>query len=119
MFSTFYNNKKFLVVASLQLAIHSSFAQKSFTITSPNKKLSAICIISKAGNATYNINYLQQAILEDSKLGIVREDEDFSKELQFISASKDSIIKDSYHILTAKKSNITYIATQKTIVMIF
>lgn len=117
MLLNFYSNKQVLIVIMFLSATISTFAQTSFTISSPNKELSAICNITKSGNATYNIKYLQQTILEDSKLGIIREDEDFSKNLQFINASKDSIVKDSYHILTAKKSNITYVATQKTIAL--
>ncbi|MDI9364296.1 MAG: glycoside hydrolase family 97 catalytic domain-containing protein [Flavobacterium sp.] len=116
MFTKLLGYKKLLVVLPQLIAL-SSIAQKSFTVSSPNKKLSAICTINKNGDATYNILYLQQPLLEKSKLGIVREDADFSIALLFVSASKNSIIKDSYHILTAKKSNINYIATQKIIAL--
>jgi len=63
MFTKLISYKKLLVVLPQLIAL-SSFAQKSFTVSSPNKKLSAICTISKNGDATYNILYLQQPILE-------------------------------------------------------
>jgi hypothetical protein len=54
-------------------------------------------------------------VLKDSRLGLVREDEDFSQNLQIVNASAPTVVNDRYHILTAKKSEITYVATQQVI----
>ncbi|MBC7723036.1 MAG: glycoside hydrolase family 97 catalytic domain-containing protein, partial [Pedobacter sp.] len=80
-----------------------------------DKKVSVKCLISKEGTASYNVTYLNQSVLENSKLGLIREDEDFANGLQFVSASQDILTKDSYNILTAKKSHVDYLATKKII----
>ena len=46
---------------------------------------------------------------------MIREDEDFSKNLKVIKASAPSVVRDSYTMVNAKKRNITYVATQRTI----
>lgn len=107
--------KKISLFISLQILVYIGFAQQVFIVNSPDKNVSVKCIISKEGLATYNVSYLNQIVLENSKLGLIREDEDFAKGLQFVSASQDILTKDSYNILTAKKSHIDYLATKKII----
>jgi len=88
------------------------FGQKAAnTISSPDKKIVVTCNISEA---TYRISYNGTPALMDSKLGLARDDEDFSKGLQLVKVSSPIIVKDNYQMLTAKKSNITYTATEKT-----
>jgi len=41
--------------------------------------------------------------MKDSKLGVIRDDEDFSQNLKVIKASAPAIVKDSYTMLTARK----------------
>ncbi len=83
-------------------------------ISSPDKKIVVKC---NAGKALYNISYRGEIILRDSRLGLVREDEDFSKNLQLIKISSPVLVKDSYNILTAKKSRITYTANKRVLQM--
>ncbi|MEP6676255.1 MAG: glycoside hydrolase family 97 catalytic domain-containing protein [Ferruginibacter sp.] len=79
-------------------------------ISSPDKKITVSCNVAQA---TYSIACNGTQVITDSKLGVVREDEDFSQNLQLISISAPTIIKDNYRILNAKKSNIIYTATQR------
>ena len=83
---------------------------QNYAILSPDKK---IVVNYNPADAVYNIQYQGQMVLTDSKLGVVREDEDFSKNLRLIKASAPSIVKDYYSILTAKKKNILYTATRR------
>src|SRR6188474_437185 len=85
---------------------------QSYTISSPDKNIFVTC---DAGKASYNISYKGQSVLKDSKLGLIREDEDFSKNLKVINASAPTIVRDSYTMVNAKKRNISYVATQRTI----
>src|SRR5919205_3649843 len=85
---------------------------QNYTITSPDKRITVTC---NPGDATYNVSYKGETVLKDSKLGLIREDEDFSKGLKVIKASAPVTVKDNYTILTAKKKNITYTATQRSI----
>jgi hypothetical protein len=50
--------------------------------------------------------------LVDSKLGLQRDDEDFSKSLKLLNASKPAIVRDAYKMVNAKKRNITYTANR-------
>ncbi|MEO7045859.1 MAG: glycoside hydrolase family 97 catalytic domain-containing protein [Ferruginibacter sp.] len=80
------------------------------TISSPDKNIVVTCDVAKA---QYNISYKGKEVLKDSKLGVIRDDEDFSQNLQLIKVSAPAIVKDNYKILNAKKSNITYTANQR------
>jgi hypothetical protein len=51
----------------------------------------------------YTIAYKGKQILDDSKLGIVRSDEDFSQNLKAIKISAPVTVKDNYTMLIAKK----------------
>jgi len=85
---------------------------QSYTISSPDKNILVACNTEKA---VYNISFKGRSITQDSKLGVIREDEDFSKALKVIKASAPAIVKDNYTMINAKKRNITYVATQRTI----
>jgi hypothetical protein len=101
--------KIFLVVFSLCFVFCNA---QNYTISSPDKKIIVNC---NPANAVYNISYKGQTVLADSKLGLVREDGDFSQNLKVVKVSAPAIVKDSYSILTAKKKNITYTATGRVI----
>ena len=102
---------RFLLLLIMSRCIEVSYAQPpGNTINSPNKNIVVTCDIAKAA---YNISYKGITILQDSKLGITREDEDFSKKLQLVKVTAPVIVKDSYTMLNAKKKNIIYVATQR------
>jgi len=88
---------KYLILTSLfsSLLLFCN-AQSSYTISSPDKNITVNC---NPQQATYNISYKAAPVLKDSKLGIIRDDEDFSKDLKVIKASAPVIVKDSYSML--------------------
>src|SRR6478609_378246 len=83
-----------------------------YEISSPDKNIK---VISQPEKATYSISYKGSTVLAESKLGVVREDEDFSQKLKVIKASSPAVVKDNYSMLTAKKKNITYTANERVI----
>ena len=100
-------------IASIFLLVNAGLAkaqQNVASISSPDKKIVVSCNIS---NATYSIAYNNETILPESKLGIIREDEDFSKELKLIKWTSPVVYKDNYQMLNAKNKNISYTATQR------
>ncbi len=99
--------KIFFAICSLSIQIGLQ-AQQVFTVASPNKKITATIFHSNDGKISYTVSCQKQVVIENSKMGIVREDEDFTKELRFVNASKEQIVTDHYSILTAKKSSIDY-----------
>ncbi|MBC7586750.1 MAG: glycoside hydrolase family 97 catalytic domain-containing protein [Chitinophagaceae bacterium] len=103
-------NKKISVLIGLQLMFAMSFAQNNITISSPDKKIELSCNVA---TMLYSISFNKEVVLKDSKLGIIREDENFTWGLKLIKSSPSILIKDNYTILTAKKKNITYSANKK------
>jgi alpha-glucosidase len=101
----------FLVILFASFLAGSAHSQ-SIVIASPDKKIVVTCNPAKA---VYSIAYNGQTVLADSRLGVVRDDEDFSQNLKVMKAPAPAIVKDSYTMLTAKKKNITYTATQRNI----
>ncbi|RYY44937.1 MAG: glycoside hydrolase family 97 protein [Chitinophagaceae bacterium] len=85
---------------------------QTYTIASPDKRIAVTC---KPAEALYHIQYEGETILADSKLGVVRADEDFSQNLRPVNASAPVLVKDPYIMLNAKKRSITYIATKRVI----
>ena len=85
---------------------------QSYKITSPDKNINVTC---NPTEALYNISYKGNSVLKNSKLGLIRNDEDFSKDLKVISVSAASTVNDNYTTLNAKKKNITSTATQRII----
>ncbi len=103
--------KSFFAIALL-FFVQTLFAQNEINIQSPDKKIVVSCNIT---NMLYSISFNKEIVLKDSKLGIVREDENFATGLKLIKASATVAVKDNYTILTAKKKNITYTANKKVI----
>src|SRR5262245_37528966 len=102
--------KKFLLVVLLYLHVDMLTAQTSeHIVTSPDKNIVVHCNVDKA---VYSISFRGKIVLTDSKLGVVREDEDFSQKLLLIKALPIVRVTDSYSMLTAKKSRISYSANE-------
>jgi alpha-glucosidase len=103
-----------LIVVSLSLGrVLTSYSQ-DYSVSSPDKKILVTINIGQ-NQSTYKIAYNGTPIIQDSKLGLVREDEDFSGTLRFVKASSPQVIVDRYSTLNAKKKDITYTATQQVI----
>jgi len=84
-------------------------------VLSPDKKLSVHFELSSEGKAFYTIYFEDKIILSPSKLGIIREDADFSNKLTLVSASNEETITDNYVMAYGKKKNCSYIANRKVI----
>lgn len=103
--------KRLLLVLIVIGLVDTSIAQiAAQTISSPNKKIVVSCNVK---TATYTITYNGIVILQSSKMGVVREDEDFSRDLQLIKISAPTLVIDHYTLLNAKKKDIHYVATKR------
>ena len=87
-----------------------SFLQEKsdYSVISPDKKISVRFNISDDKKAFYNVKYDDVLILQDSQLGIIREDEDFSKNLSLESASDIKAVRSNYEMLHGKKRFCSY-----------
>lgn len=86
--------------------------QQPITISSPSGNINVRCNVT---TASYDIYFNNSIVMRNSSMGIVREDEDFSHSLTLVHVSPSKIVQDKYNLLTAKKRNITYKATQRII----
>ncbi len=101
----------FLSIAGLSLLVllrfhlHSySAVETDYVVSSPDKKVSVYFWMSNDKNACYRVGFSDTIILQQSRLGIVREDQDFSKNLSLESASGIKTIKSEYELLGRKCS---------------
>ena len=89
-------------------------AQPPTSIKSPDGKLEVEFKLNAAQSPVYQIRQNGKTVLTESRLGLVRDDEDFTKALVFVGESKPETVKDRYEILTAKRRINSYLANQRT-----
>lgn len=104
-----------LVASTTVIAQQKRQVIKRTTISSPNKKINVEVAIDKNQQLVYNIQLAGKPVLQNSILGIVREDADFTTGLLWLSTSDQSTIKDQYKMLTAKRTSLSYVANKKVI----
>ncbi len=104
-----------VALAAALICSSAAFAsQKSeFQITSPNGRLAVDFRLNDAGAPCYTIQLDGQPVLQESRLGVVRDNADFSKDLHLLSASKTDRVRDHYEMLTAKRRVNDYRANRQ------
>ncbi len=88
-------------------------ASRSSSVASPNGSLAVEFHLDADGAPQYSIRLDGRPVLEESLLGLVREDADFSKGLRLVSESQSEPVEDRYEILTAKRRVNEYRANRK------
>jgi hypothetical protein len=104
--------KPLFIFATVVIVCRCSSVNPEYTISSPDENI-AVTYNTETGG--YTISHKNEVVLLNSRLGVVREDEDFSKGLTVKRVSSLSEVTDNYDLLTGKKSKITYKATEQTI----
>ena len=79
----------------------------------PDGRVSVKFRVTEDGSPVYSIEQRTQTVLPESRLGLVRDDEDFSRGLKLIGSSRVERVKDKYEILTAKRRVNNYLANRK------
>ena len=100
----------YLVILSF-LCVPNAYTQQNNAqiVYSPDKN---IAVTIDANQLFYNVKYKDKTVLKNSKLGILREDEDFTKDLKVVKSGQTKTIQDNYVMLNAKRKDITYTANQ-------
>ena len=99
---------KLLLIIFVNTFFTKAFCLESHTLKSPDGVLSVNFWLTSAGEPVYSISHSGSLILKQSKLGIVRSDEDFSTKLTLDSFSNDSVVSDNYTLLHGKRLNCNY-----------
>lgn len=82
-------------------------------LASPDGNLAVVFKLDAGGVPVYRIERAGRVVLQESRLGLVRDDEDFSRGLALDSASATEPVEDRYEILTAKRRINDYRANRR------
>src|SRR5690349_1949224 len=102
-----------IISASALLFFYSfapSFQNQEWVLLSPDKKVS-IKVQLTDGKVTYAASYSNQTAIEQSPLGIVRQDHDLSTRMTFVSKS-ETTIDERYTLMVGKRAQCRGLGTQ-------
>jgi hypothetical protein len=99
-----------LFIAALGCAV---LAARAGSVKSPDGRLEAELILTPAGEPHYMVRLDGRPVILESKLGLIRDDADFSRALVLRGESRSEPVKDRYEIPTAKRRVNVYEANRK------
>jgi hypothetical protein len=87
-------------------------------ITSPDKRI--VVVVNLRGEPTYTVQLDDQVVLRDSRLGVIRDDADFSRDLGVTAsharrAGQLEKIEDVYDLATIKRRHNVYRANRRVL----
>jgi len=82
--------------------------QDDNTVRSPDGRVVVSFRLDSAGSPHYAIAFAGDPVLQESRLGLVRDDADFSRGLRLRSVSGVMPVEDRYEVLTAKRRQNLY-----------
>ncbi len=100
----------FFVIAFCRNGIYA----ESYSVKSPDAKITVNFWLNSSGEPFYSVNHVGSVILKQSRLGIIRSDEDFSSDLKLDSASNETALSDNYTLLHGKRLQCKYRANKRT-----
>lgn len=86
-------------------------------LDSPDARVEVEFTLTSSGEPRYSVRLDDRPVLNESKLGAVRSDADFTRALQFVSASAVEVYRDEYELLTSKRRLNRYTANRQTIAL--
>lgn len=110
----------FTGIVSILLLSSCLSASNEWMVSSPDGSLQIHILNTRPGDGqntklVYNVTYKDKAIVLNSPLGLDREDELFSENLQFTSQSKLSLIDEKYTLKSGKKLVCHNYANEQTL----
>lgn len=82
-------------------------------VQSPDGRLKVLVSLNNAGTPEFNTLFKGNLVMEGNRLGLVRDDADFSQNLRLVSASDVEKVEDQYTLLHGKKGTCVYRANRK------
>ena len=107
------NKYTYYLLSVIFLSIVSCEEKIAWTVSSPDGAVEVKVSLDQAGTPTYSLRRGGQLLIEQSKLGLIRKDTDFSTNLELVSVSKTLPIEDEYQLKIGKKREIKYLANRK------
>jgi hypothetical protein len=84
-------------------------------VASPNNRIAVRFALDAAGAPSYSVQLDGKPLLLPSKLGLVREDADFSRGLKLASETPAERVTDDYELLTSKRRLNHYVANKRVV----
>jgi len=113
------NHLRSIITSSVWLAAltctTAAYALHQTSIASPDNHLAVTVILDAEGSPHYEISVDGKQVLQPSKLGLVREDADFSHHLRWVNDQPIETVVDDYSLLTIKRRVNHYVANRKVI----
>ena len=88
--------------------------EKEHQLESPDRSITVMFKIKNDGTLFYRISKNNKQVLGPSRLGVIREDGDFSRALKLKAVTKITLVKDVYVLNNAKRSKNVYLANAQT-----
>jgi alpha-glucosidase len=114
-----FRNTREWIVAIVAVVLCSAAAvatqPQAISIASPNGRLVVGFRLDDDGAPRYVIRLDGKPVLQESRLGLVRDDDDFSRSLRLLSVSRTDPVRERYEILTAKRRMNAYLASRKVL----
>ena len=96
------------------LVVTGADTQSSWSLTSPDGALTAAFFLGDAGRLFYSVNRGAETVLSQAGLGLVTSQGDFTKDLTFADAQRETV-RDSYELIGAKVSQVDAEGAQLTL----
>jgi len=110
--NVFKNFYRAICLAFVLVVIACSGESGSFT--SPNNNIEVDFFMVKGTQPYYKISYRDSAVIDSSRLGLVRDGIDFSRNMSLESVSNIKPINEQYSLSHGKQHYIVYNANEKT-----
>lgn len=98
----------------LSLLLIFTSCNNELKLSSPDGKIIVTCNLNGNKEVEYSVTSANEMVILPSKLGIIRSDADFSKDLKFAGASKILRISDSYQMIQGKRKDCQYTGNEQT-----
>ncbi|NLO69577.1 MAG: glycoside hydrolase family 97 protein [Porphyromonadaceae bacterium] len=102
--------KKSLLTLILGVLLILPVSAEDFAVFSPDRKLK-VNVFLKDKSLKYTVSYNDKIMLEESPLGLITNESDFSKDLSFVE-KKEQEIRESYFEKKIKQSMVNYVANE-------
>lgn len=103
------------VTLAFVAALPLTAAMPSHDISSPDGLLRATVELTAEGRLTYQVHRDNEPVLLPSRLGLIRDDADFSQGLRLLSVTEVEPITDDYELLNAKRRHHHYRAHRRVL----
>ena len=101
---------------TLLLATHAAAAEsprKLGDVASPDGRIRVEVSLDAQGTPHYAVGFEGKEVLQPAALGLVLEEQDFSRDLRLRDAGAVTAVKDRYELLTGKRRNNEYLANRR------